>query len=133
MQDLLPVLRNLALIAAGGAVGAVSRYTISGVTHRFLGTSFPYGTLAVNVIGCLIIGFLLETTIQTTWISDSWRLALGVGFLGALTTFSTFGYETLGLLKSNQPALAIANVAVNVFVGLLAVWLGIIAARLVTS
>jgi CrcB protein len=133
LHDYLQVLKNLTLVAAGGAVGAVSRYAISGLTHRILSTSFPLGTLAVNTTGCLLIGFLLETANQTTWISDSWRLALGIGFLGALTTFSTFGYETLELVKESQWTLALANIATNVLIGLFSVWLGVIVARLITG
>jgi len=133
VQDLLQVLRNLSLVALGGAIGAVSRYAISGLTYRIAGGSFPFGTLAVNVVGCLLIGFLLETAAQTTWVSDAWRLSLGIGFLGALTTFSTFGYETLALVREGEPSLALVNIASNVAVGLFAVWLGIVIARLVTG
>jgi len=133
LQDFLQVVKNLSIVAAGGAVGAVSRYVVSGLTHRMFNTSFPLGTLAVNTTGCLLIGFLLETATQTTLVSDSWRLALGIGFLGALTTFSTFGYETLQLARESQWTLAIANIATNLLIGLFSVWLGVIAARLVTS
>lgn len=129
LHDYLQVMKNVTLVAAGGAVGAVSRYAISGLTHRIFNTSFPLGTLAVNTIGCLLIGFLLEIANQTTWISDSWRLALGIGFLGALTTFSTFGYETLELVKESQWTLAFANIAINVLIGLFSVWLGVIVSR----
>ena len=133
MQEFLQVLKSLSIVAAGGAVGAVSRYVVSGLTHRIFATSFPLGTLVVNTTGCLLIGFLLETATQTTLVSDSWRLALGIGFLGALTTFSTFGYETVELLKESQWILAFANVATNVLIGLFSVWLGVIAARLITG
>lgn len=133
LQDYLQILKSVSLVALGGAVGAVSRYAISGLTYRAVGGSFPFGTLAVNIVGCLLIGFLLETAAQTTWISDSLRLTLGIGFLGALTTFSTFGYETLALVKENQPGLALANIASNLVIGLLCVWIGIVAARLITG
>lgn len=133
LHDFLQILKNASLVAAGGAVGAVGRYAISGLTHRIAGVTFPYGTLAVNVIGCLLIGFLYEAATQTTLISDSWRLAIGIGFLGALTTFSTFGYDTLELVKGSQLMLALANVAANVVLALAAVWLGIVVARLVTG
>lgn len=132
MQDLLLELKKLSLVAVGGAIGAIGRYAISGWTYR-AGIGFPLGTLAVNVIGCLLIGFLYETAAATTLINDSWRLILGIGFLGALTTFSTFGYETIELVKDRQQVLALANVASNVVLGLLAVWLGIVVARLITG
>ena len=133
MQEYLKVLRSLSIVAAGGAVGAVSRYVVSGLTHRIFSTGFPLGTLVVNTAGCLLIGFLLELATQTTLVSDSWRLALGIGFLGALTTFSTFGYETLELVKESQWTLAFANVAANLLIGLFSVWLGVVAARLITG
>lgn len=129
MHELLPFLKNLLLVAAGGAIGAAGRYTVNGLAHRVLGAGFPYGTLIVNLVGCFLMGILAETALHTTWISFSMRLALGVGFLGALTTFSTFGVETLDRMHEGQWGIVLLNVAANVVLGLLCVWLGIIVAR----
>ena len=121
------------LIALAGAAGAVSRYGVGLWAHRQFGSHFAFGTLIVNIMGCLILGFVLEMEVRTDWVSHSIRLFLAVGFLGAFTTFSTFGFETLKFLQEGSPNLALLNVAANLLFGLLAVWLGWMMARLVAG
>jgi len=121
------------LIALAGAAGAVSRYGVGLWAHRQFGSHFAFGTLIVNIMGCLILGFVLEMEVRTDWVSHSIRLFLAVGFLGAFTTFSTFGFETLKFLQEGSPNLALLNVAANLLFGLLAVWLGWMMARLVVG
>ena len=111
-------------VAAGGAVGAVLRYLVSGWTQRLFGPSFPAGTLAVNVIGCLLLGFLGAAFARYVLIRDEWRLVILVGGLGAFTTFSTYGYETFSLVNEGQRWYALANVALSNVAGLTAVWAG---------
>lgn len=120
------------LIAVGGAVGAVARYAVSGwVQPRFLST-FPWGTLTVNVVGCLLMGLLFP--ILTARMQDAYRMMILVGFLGALTTWSTFGYETIALLNDGDFRAAGLNVLVTNLACLSSVWLGYrVAERLVTS
>lgn len=115
------------MVGLGGAVGACARYWLSGLCSRWLGTTFPYGTLGVNVLGCFLLG-LLAHSLQQQAISEVWRMPLAVGFLGSLTTFSTFGYETFKLLESSLPA-ALANIGSQLALGLLAVSAGVTLAR----
>jgi CrcB protein len=118
-------LNNILLIGLGGFAGSVLRYWASGYAQglsRSLG--FPYGTLAVNVLGCLIIGLLSHLADARGAFSAETRLLVFTGFLGGFTTFSTFGNETLNLLRGGQAGAAAANVLASVALGLGAVWLG---------
>lgn len=116
-------------IAIFGAAGCLSRYFLSGWVYGVLGRSFPYGTFAVNIIGAFIIGLLMEFGIRSTLIPPSLRIGMTVGFLGGLTTFSTFSYETFRLLEDGEFLIASTNALLSVLTCLLFTWLGIIAAR----
>ena len=115
---------KLLIVGLGGFIGAVARYGLSGLVHRLLNTSFPYGTLAVNVAGCLAMGGVVYLVEDRAMLSPEARLFVAVGILGALTTFSTFGYETFELLADRQWWLAGLSVAGNMVLGLGAVGLG---------
>jgi len=117
---------TIALFCAGGGV---TRYYLSGWVYNLLGRAFPYGTFAVNIIGAYLIGLIMELGLRSTFISDTLRLGLTVGFLGGLTTFSTFSYETLSLLEDGRFLVAFANIMGSVAVCLLFTWLGIITVR----
>ncbi len=119
------------LIAGFGALGCVARYLLSGWVYSLFGRGFPYGTLAVNVVGAFIIGLIMEIGMRSTLIPASLRTGLTVGFLGGLTTFSTFSYETFRLLEDGEFLIASTNVLASVLTCLLFTWLGIIAARYV--
>jgi CrcB protein len=116
-------------IAAGGAIGALLRYWTSIAIHGRLGMAFPYGTLAVNVLGSLLMGFLYIWLIERMAAGPALRAFLLVGVLGAFTTFSTFSMETLNLLEAGHPGKALANVLVSVVVCVTAAALGVLAAR----
>ena len=120
------VLFDCFLIGAGGFVGAICRYGIAATSRHFWDTSFPVGTLVANVVGCFLIGLLIGSGQDEA--NRNLKLLFGVGFLGALTTFSTFGAETVGHVNDQSHGIAIGNVVVNVGVGLAAVvagmWLG---------
>ena len=127
-------MRALLLVGAGGFVGAILRYSTSALLERAgRGTvrGIPVGTLAVNVVGCLLLGWLLARLASAPEAESSAldprdvHLLVGVGFLGALTTFSTFGHETLALVRAGQSGAAIANVGLQLALGLGAVWLGL--------
>lgn len=115
---------KLLIVGLGGFIGAVARYGISGLVHRYGGDTFPWGTLAVNVIGCFLIGALVYFTTDRAVLSPNARLFVQIGILGAFTTFSTFGYETLELIRDRSFLPAIANVGANVLLGIFSVWLG---------
>ena len=108
----------------GGALGAVLRYSISSGIYHWFGRSFPYGTLVVNVIGSLAIGLLSILLVEKFNVSQEVKLGLVVGVLGALTTFSTFSWDTLHLLDQGLVQKAFLNVLLNVTVCIGAAWIG---------
>ncbi|HEX9780202.1 MAG TPA: fluoride efflux transporter CrcB [bacterium] len=116
------------LLIAGGACGTVGRYLLSGVVYRWLGSGFPYGTMAVNLLGCLLIGFLSSLADQKFLLKPETRLFLMVGLLGAFTTFSTYVYESWRLIQDGQLLPACANLLGSVIMGLAALWVGHLAA-----
>jgi CrcB protein len=124
---------RLLWISAGGALGTAARYLLSGWLLRVLGPSFPYGTLAVNVIGSFLLGAIMRVGLETTLMSPDMRLVLGTGVMGGFTTYSTFNYETLQYLQEGAWSLAGLNVAVTLLVCLAAGALGVAAARLLVG
>jgi CrcB protein len=119
------------LIALFGAIGCVTRYLLSGWVYGLLGRGFPYGTLAVNILGAFIIGLIMEFGMRSTILTANMRTGLTIGFLGGLTTFSTFSYETFRLLEDGEILIASTNVLISVLTCLLFTWLGITTARYV--
>ncbi len=117
-------MNQLLLVAAGGAVGAVLRYLASGWTQTLTDSSLPLGTLAVNLIGCLLIGLLASALAGPVLIQEEYRIALLVGLLGGFTTFSTFALESSALIGDGRFLLAAANMTISNVVGLAAVWVG---------
>ena len=120
------------MIAAAGAIGALSRYGVSTyLSSVFAESGFPFGTLAVNIVGCLIIGIVMHIGLNSDAIPANWRIAVCVGFLGALTTFSSFSYETVILLERTQYLLAAANIIANVAVGIPATFAGLTIGKII--
>lgn len=120
---------EVVLVAIGGGVGATTRYLTSNWAAR-ISTEFPLGTLLVNVVGCFLIGVFMVLTTERISVSPHWRLFIAVGFLGGLTTFSSFSYETLRLVQEADIMRAFYNVGLNLLVGFFATWLGMGTARL---
>lgn len=120
---------NLVAIALGGALGAVLRYLVSTGIYSWLGRGFPYGTLAVNVLGSLAIGFLSELFLQRMLVAPETRAAILIGLLGAFTTFSTFSLETLSLLEQGSVIKACTNIVLSVLLCLIATWAGLLIGR----
>jgi CrcB protein len=116
---------NAALVGAGGFLGALLRYGLIGLVDRLLPiTAFPYGTLAVNVLGCLAIGVLAGLAEARHLFGAEVRLFAMVGLLGGFTTFSSLGLEVFGMFRGGEAYGALANVAAHLALGLPAVWLG---------
>ncbi len=115
---------KIALIAIGGGTGAVLRYLVGGWGQKLVTTTFPLGTLVVNVSGCLLIGAAAARFAGPHLVREELRVALLVGLLGGYTTFSTFGLETFALVSAGQLRGALCNLAVTNGLGLAAVWLG---------
>ena len=122
-------MQSVMLIAVAGAVGALGRYGLGSLISGLLGKSFPYGTLCVNILGCLLIGFLMHLALTTDLVAHHWRQAIIVGFLGAFTTFSTFSYETVKLIEEGLWPTAAVNIGMNVASGLIATIVGLAIAR----
>lgn len=120
-------------VMIGGAAGAASRYWLSGLAQETLGTTFPWGTALVNVIGCFFIGLIMTVGTELAPMSTEARVFLVTGIIGGFTTFSAFAYETLRLLQDGGYWSAVGNVLLNVVVGLGAVWLGMTLARTLWS
>lgn len=116
-------------IAGFGALGCVTRYYLSGWVYDLLGRSFPSGTFAVNILGAFLIGLIMEFGLRSTLLPVNLRTGLTIGFLGGLTTFSTFSYETFRLLEDGELLTATTNMLVSVIVCLTFTWLGIHTAR----
>ena len=105
---------RLLLIGFAGALGTVARYEVSLWAGRALGTAFPYGTLAVNVAGCFLIALIAQLAVSTALISPTLRLTLTTGFMGGLTTYSSFNYETTRFLQERAWANGLTNFCVTV-------------------
>ena len=116
-------------IAFGGAIGAVFRYLLSSTIVSTFGRDFPYATLAVNIIGSLVIGFLYVLLLERGHLNATWTAGLTVGVLGAFTTFSTFSLETLGLIEQGKVLAASTYAGASLLLCLLATWAGLSLAR----
>ena len=113
------MIQNVLLVALGGAIGSVCRYLLSGINS----TSYPWGTLAVNILGSLLIG-LLVGLVNKGSLSPEMKLLLVTGFCGGFTTFSTFANESFGMMKTGDVLLSALYIGISVVVGVLAVWAG---------
>ena len=117
---------TIALVGVGGLIGASSRYAVGRWVNDMVGNpAFPYGTLAVNVIGCLLIGILAGLATTRTFVGVDTRAFLMVGVLGGFTTFSAFGLDTIELLRRGDFFVGLSNVALQITLGLAAVWAGL--------
>ncbi|CAE6921695.1 fluoride efflux transporter CrcB [Vibrio alginolyticus] len=114
----------LGFIAVGGAFGACSRYLVSELCVYLLGRGFPYGTLTVNVVGSLIMGLLIAAFENEMLATDPWRQIIGLGFLGALTTFSTFSMDNVLLMQQGAFFKMGLNILLNVTLSISAAWIG---------
>jgi CrcB protein len=121
---------KILIVSLGAALGANARYWLGAWIGGKYGATFPWGTLVVNLTGCFLIGLYLALAIRFAW-SPSWRLFVVMGVLGGYTTFSSFGYEAFALLVQGRYERAFLYTTGSVVLGLIGVWLGTVAARLV--
>jgi CrcB protein len=120
---------RLLLVCVGGAIGTGARYVIATTAPRLFGTSFPYGTLVVNVLGSFLLGVIMQVGLTTTLMSPTARVVLATGVMGGFTTYSTFNYETMEYLRQGTFWLAGLNVTATLVLCLLAGVLGVGSAR----
>lgn len=121
------------MIAMAGALGALSRYALSGAVYALLGSGFAWGTLIVNILGSFLLGLVMQIGLSTDVLPPHLRTAIAIGFLGAFTTFSTFSYETVQFLQEGSWGAASLNILSSVVLGLIAVAAGIFAGRLIAG
>jgi CrcB protein len=126
---------KLMLIGIGGFFGSISRYLLSGMVQRIFpaAVSFPLGTFVVNISGCLLIGLFSGLVETRQLFTPEIRVMLFIGFLGGFTTFSTFGLESFNLLRDQQYLYAFSNMMLQVVLGVPAVWLGFVMARIIAG
>jgi CrcB protein len=116
---------NILFVGLGGALGSISRYLLgTWVQNASQSIDFPYGTLTVNLIGCFVIGFLSQLAEARGVFTSESRALVFVGILGGFTTFSSFGNDTINLVRDGEMFNALVNVGANVIIGLALVWLG---------
>ncbi len=120
-------------ICLGGAAGTAARYLLSGWLLRVAGPGFPWGTLAVNVLGSFLLGLIMQVAFTTNLLSPTVRLALTTGVMGGFTTYSTFNYETLQYFQQDEWLLGLTNLGVTVAACLTAGVLGVLAGRLLVG
>lgn len=119
-------------VGLGGFLGSVCRYGLSGLLYRVLGDRFPYGTLAVNIIGCFTIGLLMAMFEERWLVQPNIRLFVTIGILGGFTTFSTFSYETIEMLRGGNLSMGIINIAGSIVFCLCATWAGAATGKLLS-
>jgi fluoride exporter len=119
------------MVGIGGFLGAIARFWLEGYVSDRLGAGFPYGTFIINCSGSFLIGLTITLLAERTHWNPNWRYLIPIGFIGAYTTFSTFEYETFRTIQASEFLLAGLYVGTSVVVGFVAVWLGVVAGRIV--
>jgi fluoride exporter len=116
---------NILIVFVGGGVGAAARYLLQGAVYRLTGAGFPYGTIVVNILGCFLIGLLMSSMEERFLAAPTLRIFLTIGILGGFTTFSSFSYETMVLLREGDLLAGGLNIIASTVICLGATWLGL--------
>jgi CrcB protein len=124
------MLKTILIVGSGGFIGSVMRYLVQYYVEKGMTITFPLGTLIANIAGSFIIGMVFALAEKGNLLSSEWRIFLTVGICGGFTTFSAFAYNNLVMLKENSIGQLFLNVGGNLFLGILAVYLGIVAIRM---
>ena len=127
----IPFMVKIVALAIGSLAGGFARYYLAGAVYRIFGTTFPYGTLAVNLTGCFLIGLFSVLAEEKFLIGPNGRLLLMVGFCGAFTTFSTFIFETSNLMKDGETLQTLLNITLSVIAGFLVFRMGVLLGELI--
>jgi len=122
-------MKEVIMVGIGGAAGSILRYLSSQLVQKYYNDHFPLATFTINVLGCLLIGVLIGYFSKTQILQNDWKLLLITGFCGGYTTFSAFASENLNLINNNQIGLAVFYIALSVFLGIGAVWIGLLLSR----
>ena len=122
-------MKEVIMVGIGGAAGSILRYLSSQLVQKYYNGHFPFATFTINVLGCLLIGVLIGYFSKTQILQNDWKLLLITGFCGGYTTFSAFASENLNLINNNQIGLAVFYIALSVFLGIGAVWIGLLLSR----
>lgn len=122
-------MKEVIMVGIGGAAGSILRYLSTQLVQKYYNGHFPLATFTINVLGCLLIGVLIGYFSKTQLLQNDWKLLLITGFCGGYTTFSAFASENLNLINNNQIGLAIFYIALSVFLGIGAVWIGLLLSR----
>ncbi len=126
-------MQNYIIVTIGAAVGGAARYWVTNVVYKFLPSTLPYGTLAVNIVGSFIIGFVMFYLDKNELISPQMRILLTTGFCGSLTTFSTFSFETINLMRDSEFLLAGTNIILNVVLSIGAVFIAYLIGKIISG
>lgn len=126
------MIKNIVIVGTGGFIGSIARYLLQLWVEKGLESTFPFGTFIANISGSFIIGMVYALSEKGNILSPEWRLFLAVGLCGGYTTFSAFSYNNLNLLKDNSVFYFLLNTGGSLFLGILAVYLGIVLTRLLT-
>jgi fluoride exporter len=121
-------LQKYLLIALGGALGSIARYWVGATIINRMGTRFPWGTVVINLTACVVIGFSVTFLTRRADLNPAWRYLVPIGFVGAYSTFSTYEWETLSLMRAGTFALAAVYALGSLVLGLAATWCGMVAA-----
>jgi CrcB protein len=121
---------NIVLVFLGGGLGAMARYGMQGVVYRWMGAAFPYGTLVVNIVGSFLIGALMSASESRFLLNPSLRIFLAIGILGGFTTFSSFSFETVSMIRDGEYLFAAMNVGASIALCLFFTYVGTLVARI---
>jgi fluoride exporter len=125
------MLRTVFIIGTGGFIGSVLRFLVQIFVERNLSSTFPYGTLVANIAGSFLIGIVYALTEKGTLMSPEWRIFMAVGLCGGFTTFSSFSYNNFTMISEQTFLQLILNIGSNIFLGIIAVYLGVILIRII--
>ena len=125
------MLKTIFIVGTGGFMGSVARYLTQILVERYFHSTFPWGTFVANMAGCFIIGLVYALSERGNLLSPEWRIFMTVGFCGGFTTFSSFAYNNMTMLSENNFFQLIANIWLSLFLGIVAVFLGVITVRMI--